>query len=151
VANGNKPLTIRVNITGVRETLVAFRELPKVATVELRDAAGRIAEMLAIAARARGSASSKQSALVAPTVRVVRDRVPVVQVGGATRVGHRNTPAWRILLGAEFGARSYKQFRPHRGNRGYWFFSTIEGNEERISAEWNRAADEIIRRWGADG
>lgn len=147
----NKPLTIRVHITGVRETLAAFRQLPKDATVELREAAGRIAEMLALDARGRGMASSRQSALVAPTVRVVRDRVPVVQVGGSSRVGSRKTPAWHILFGAEFGARAYKQFRRHRGSKGYWFFSTIEGNEARIAAEWNEAADRIIQKWGAGG
>lgn len=151
MATSNKPLTVKVHITGVRETLAAFRQLPKDATVELRESAGRIAEMLAGAARARGMASSKQSALVAPTVRVMRDRVPVVQVGGSSQVGTRHTPAWRILFGAEFGARSYRQFRRHRGSKGYWFFSTIEGNEARIAAEWNEAADRIIQKWGAGG
>jgi hypothetical protein len=147
----NKPLTMRVRITGVHETLAAFRNLPKDATVELREAAGRIAERIAVSARAAGMSSSAQSALVAPSVRVARDRVPVVQVGGAGQVGRRNTPMWKILFGAEFGARSYRQFRRHRGAKGYWFFSTIEGNEGQIAAEWNKAADTIISKWGAGG
>jgi hypothetical protein len=147
VADKNKPISITVRITGVRETLTAFRELPKEASAELRDASGRIAAFMAVSARERGMASSARSALVAGTVRPARDRVPVVQAGGSTRLGSRNVPAWALLFGDEFGAVTYRQFRPHRGNLGYWFFSSIEGNEERIDREWNTAADAIIAKW----
>jgi hypothetical protein len=144
-------LTVKVRITGLRETLAAFRDLPKVASAELRDAAGRIAETIARSASSRGRVSSKRSALMADTVKVARDRVPAVTVGGSARVGSRDAPAWALVFGDEFGARSYPQFRDHLGSRGYWFFTTIEGEEQRISEEWNRAADEIIRRWSAGG
>jgi hypothetical protein len=143
----NKPLTVRVRITGVRETLKAFKDLPKQAADELRTASGKIAEFMATTARSRGSMSSSRSSLVAGTVKVARDRVPVVQVGGSKALGTRRTPAWKMLFGDEFGARSFPQFRAHRGSKGYWFFSSIEGNESRIDTEWNAAADEIVRKW----
>lgn len=143
----NKPISMTVHIAGVRETLAAFRELPKQAAAELRDASGVIAAFMAESARARGMASSSRSALVAGTVRPARDRVPVVQVGGSSRLGSRRAPAWALLFGDEFGALTYRQFRPHRGTRGYWFFSSIEGEEARIDREWNQAADAIVAKW----
>lgn len=142
-----KPITVTVRITGVRETLKAFRAMPKEASDELRAASGVIAAFMAATARARGTASSARSALVAQTVKVGRDRVPVVTVGGSSRLGSRQAPAWRLLFGDEFGANTHRQFRPHRGTKGYWFFSSIEGEESRIDREWNDAVDVIIRKW----
>lgn len=147
MANRAKPISVTVRITGVRETLKAFREMPKEATAELRDASSTIAAFMAVAARARGTASSPRSALVAQTVRTQRDRVPVVVVGGSARLGSRQAPAWRLLFGDEFGASTYRQFRPHRGTKGYWFFSSIEGQESRIDEKWNAAVDRIIAKW----
>jgi hypothetical protein len=147
--NKQRPLTIKVRITGVRETLAAFKNLPKDATAELRTASGVIAGFMANAVRSSGLASSTRSALLTGTVKVARDRVPAVQVGGSSALGSRRTPAWKMLFGDEFGAKTFPQFRPHRGTKGYWVFSSIEGNESRIDQEWNRAADEIVRRWSS--
>lgn len=147
MADKSKPISVTVRITGVRETLAAFRELPKQAAVELRDASGVIAAFMANTAQARGMASSARSALVSSTVRAARDRVPVVVVGGSSRLGSRRAPAWALLFGDEFGAVVHRQFRPHRGTMGYWFFSSIEGEEARIDREWNQAADAIVAKW----
>jgi hypothetical protein len=140
-----KPITVTLTITGLRQTLAAFRDLPKEAATQLRDASARIADHVAAAAKAAGSASSPRSRLVAQTVRVVRDRVPAVQVGGTKQVGHRKTPVWKLLFGDEFGASTYPQFRPHRGREGYWFFPTVEAEQPTIDREWNKAADDIVR------
>lgn len=155
-------LTITLHATGVRETLAAFRALPKDASAELRKSSLKLAESLAVAARASGRAEGGQAAAVARTVKARRDRVPVVQAGGTTRVGRKRAPAWAILFGSEFGqdrrsgwyARPrYRrsrgtQYEPHQGRDGLWFFPTIEARQAQIMREWQAAADRIIRSFG---
>jgi hypothetical protein len=142
-------LTITLEIEGVRETLAAFRELPKQATDKLRDAAGEIADELVPAVRgAARSDRSPQSALVASTVKVRRDRVPVLVAGGAKRLGVNRAPAYKLLFGSEFGSDRLGQFhKPHQGQEGSWFFPVVEAEAARIAAGWNAAADAIIREF----
>lgn len=142
-------LTIVVEIDGVRETLAAFRELPKQASDQLRTAAGELAADLVpeVVAAAR-SDRSPQAALVASTVKVRRDRVPVLVAGGTKRLGVNRAPAYKLLFGAEFGSVRYRQFhKGHQGKQGSWFFPVVENEAGRISAAWNEAADAIIREF----
>lgn len=143
-------MAVSMKITGLRETLRAFRDLPKDATRELKDANIGISSDLAGKIADAARASSKQSALVAPTVRARRDRLPVVVAGGNKRVGRNRVPAYKVLFGANFGASRLKQFRSHRGagEDDYWFFKTAEDNQPRIEAEWLKAADRVLDQWG---
>ena len=142
-------LTIVVEIDGVRETLAAFRDLPKQATDKLRDAAGQIADDLLPGVRsAARSDPSPQAALVASTAKVRRDRIPVLVAGGTKRLGVNRAPAYKLLFGSEFGADRHKQFhKRHQGQEGSWFFPVVEAEAARISAAWNDAADAIIREF----
>ena len=142
-------LTIVVEIDGVRETLEAFRELPKQATDKLRDAAGQIASDLLPAVRsAARSDRSPQAALVASTAKVRRDRIPVLVAGGTKRLGVNRAPAYKLLFGSEFGSDHFDQFhKRHQGQEGSWFFPVVEDEAGRISAAWNEAADAIIREF----
>lgn len=156
-------LTITLYATGVRETLAAFRDLPKDASAELRKASLRLADSLAVAARAAGQAEGGQAAAVARTVKARKDRVPVVQAGGTTRVGRRRAPAFALLFGSEFGmdrrsgwyarpryrrSSGLQYGEPHQGRDGRWFFPTVEAEQGRIMREWQAAADRIIRSFG---
>lgn len=155
-------LTIKVRIDGVRETLALFRQMPKDATAELRTASQRIAEHVADRARVAAVLEDDQAALLVPTIKVVRDRVPAVQVGGAKRVGRNEAPAWALLFVSEFGmnrrsgwfaAAKYNesgsvQHKPHTGNRGHWFFPTAEAEQDYMNREWNAAAERIAGKFG---
>jgi hypothetical protein len=155
-------LTFKVTITGVRETLALFRQMPKEANAELRSASLRIAEMVAEAARVGANLEDDQAALLVPTIRAVRDRVPAVQVGGSKRVGRNKAQAGDILFVSEFGAnrrtgwygtRKYsastgQQHKPHQGQVGRWFFPSVEPLGQRIDREWNAAAERIAGRFG---
>lgn len=158
-------LTVNVHITGVRETLAAFRALPKDANDELRVASLRLAELVAAKAKVAAMVDSPVAALMAPTVKAMRDRVPAVQVGGTRKVGRNRVPAWQVLFVSEFGmnqrsgwyaATRYRgsgnpQTRPHRGTQGYWFFPTVEDSAQEISREWNSAADRILATFSNGG
>lgn len=142
-----RTITVTVRITNLRPTLAAFRDLPKDADREMRAAslsiAGFVAVELKMAARGNG-----QSALMVPTIRAVKDRVPTVQAGGLRRVGRNRVPAYKVLFGSEFGSHSLKQYRAFNAG-GYWFFVTVDENRGYIDREYNEAADEVLRNWGA--
>jgi hypothetical protein len=144
-------LTVSVRIDGVRETLQAFRSLPKAANDSLRKRSMELAQTLADRVAAAGRADSRQSALVAPTVRARRDRVPVIVAGGPKRVGRNRKPAHKILFGAEFGAKTLPQFRPHLGRGSYWFFRTVEENQAETARAWDQVADDILRAYTRGG
>lgn len=151
-------LTVRLRVDGARELLNAFRRLPDEANDELRDGSLKLSEKLAGRVRQAALAEGDQAALMAPTVKAKRDRIPAVAAGGTTRVGRHHVPAWRLLFAAEFGmtrrsgwyaAARYRgsrgrQYKPHRGSASYWFFATVERNEREIGGAWLRVADAIV-------
>lgn len=145
----NDSLTFKVNVSNLRETMAAFRLLPKEANNELRDRTLKVSQVLAGKITGAARSSSKQSALVAGTVKAKRDRVPVVMAGGPKRVGSKRTPAHKILFGANFGAKTLRQYRPHRGagDNDYWFFHTAEAAQPQMDREWNAAADAVIAKF----
>ncbi|PWW50267.1 hypothetical protein [Actinokineospora spheciospongiae] len=159
---GKTTLTLKVEIEGLRETLARFRGLPKDAANELRAASLKLADLVAAKARLAATSDSPQAALLAPTVKPVRDRVPAVQVGGARRVGRNKAPAWQLLFISEFGANARsgwyagaryarstsQQHRPHNGTVGYWFFPLVESESAMIGREWTAAADRVLAAFG---
>lgn len=141
-----RSVVITVEGEGIRETLRAFRGLPKEASNELRAAALDLSRDLAAAAKLSGEQEGSQAALVASTVKARRDRVPVVEAGGTKRLGSRRKPAWKLLFGSEFGSNRFTQFpRRHQGREGIWFFPVIEENAPMIARRWQEAADNVIR------
>jgi hypothetical protein len=155
-------LTFTVRISGVRETLAKFRELPKEASAELRTRSQELAGKLAASARSAGERQGGQAALVARTVKARRDRVPSVQAGGSTRLGRYGAPAFKLLFGSEFGMNQRSgwygkprynrdtgdQYHVHTGTVGAWFFPTVEREAPAIADAWNTAADDIADRFG---
>lgn len=139
--------TDRIKVEGLNETLRAFKQYGPDAANELRTAAKQIATVVAARQQAAGHASSKQSALTAPTVRARRDRTPVIVAGGRSRAG-------QVFFGAEFGGRrrrTTQQFRPYRGHTGYWFYPTLRRSTPAILDAYSKALDKAARRWGTGG
>ena len=147
----SKGLVVTVQVDGARETLAAFRALPKDANNELRDASLKLATVLAGRAQTSARAEGRQGRILAPTVKARRDRLPVIEAGGTKRIGRNRKPAWKLLFGSEFGSNRLRQFKPHLGSGSYWFFRTIEDNQAYTDQEWRRAADAVIRAFSAGG
>lgn len=147
-------LTFKVSISGLRETLAAFKDLPKNATVELKDRTQELAVKVADAAKASGSRVGGQARAVARTVKARRDRLPVVQAGGGRASG--------MVFGSEFGMNRHSgwyrksrydesigfQYHPHTGQVGLWFFPTVEREAPEIAEAWDKIAADIITRFG---
>jgi hypothetical protein len=143
-------ITHTVKIDGLRETLAAFKALPKEANAELRVETLKLSKDLATAVKGAALAEGSQWGLLARTVRARKDRVPVVQAGGVTRLGRNRKPAFKLLFGAEFGAKYLHQFKPRQAD-GYVFFPAADREVPRINAAWNKVADDIQRRFGEGG
>lgn len=147
-----RTLVITAHAEGVRETLAAFRGMPKEASEAIRAHSQVIAGKFATAVQSAGQREGHQAAAVASTAKAARDRVPVVQVGGTKRVGRRRKPAWKLLFGSEFGSNTYTQFpRRHVGTAGIWIFPTIDTESPMMMREWQSAADDVIRAFTAGG
>lgn len=144
-------LTVRIRVDGATQTLAAFRRLPKEATKDLRKRTLDLSRTLAGRVASAARADSPQTALMAPTVKAVFDRVPAIQAGGTSLVGSRRVPAYKIVFGSEFGGVVRTQFRPHLGTGSYWLWKTVQANEIEIAAAWNKVADDIARSFSSSG
>lgn len=142
-------LTVNVRIDGVRETLTAFRDLPDEANNELRDATLALSKKLAEQVQQSAQAEGRQAALLAKTVKARRDRVPVIVAGGATKLGRNKKPAYKLLFGSEFGSSRLKQYKPHQGRQGYWFFPIVEKEAPEIAQTWDEVAQNILTKFSA--
>lgn len=150
-----RPLDLNVRIEGARETLQAFKDLPKEASDALRDASTDLSELMAGWVQAAGRAEGRQAALLAGTVKAKRDRVPYVQAGGTKGVGHAwpkrgKGKAFELLFGSEFGGAGHG-FKPHQGKQGTWIFPVIEARASEIAKRWDQAADEVVEKFTAGG
>ena len=142
------------NVAGLNR---ALRSLPRTASASLRDASQDIADKVAADAASAATRQGGVAALVAPTIRSGRDRVPVVKMGsskrlpadGRSRKGDRQTIG-DVIWGAEFGggARpSTQQFLPWRGNdtgAGYFLWPTVRGDRAYIETAYGDAILEAM-------
>lgn len=150
-------MTTDTTVAGLTRRL---RKVPKAANAELRDAAGDIARFVASDAQAGARHVGGVAALVAPAILVGRDRVPVIRLGSTAqlptsgngwerkRQGRRQTLA-DVAMGAEFGGQgrpSTRQFRPHRGKRGYFLWPAVRQDSDRIQAAYSAALDAALDR-----
>jgi hypothetical protein len=145
-----------------------LRKLPKSASAKLRDASQVIAGRIADDAAGRARSLGGLAALVAPTIRSGRDRVPVVRMGDSSRLplsgngwerdrsGSRQTVG-DIIWGAEFGggARSTtQQFQPWRGSgdgAGYFLWPTVRDDREFIRDEYSDALLDALKEMKPSG
>jgi hypothetical protein len=145
MAGEKRTLTVTIRITGLREVIRAFKRWPEDAITEIRAAGFSIAGV--VATKIRESARlNAQSALIAPTVRAMKDRLPVIIAGGERRVGRNRVRAYKVLFGAEFGAVTLAQFRVFQSG-GYFFFVTVDREADYIQREYLEAVDEVNRKW----
>ena len=139
-------LTVTIRITGIRETIRATHKWPEDAQKEIQAASLSIAGAVAVDIRTAARMNA-QSALMAPSVRVAKGNAPIIQAGGARRVGRNRVPAYKILFGSEFGSHSLAQYRAFQSG-GYWFFVTVDASTGYIEREYADAIDEVNRKWG---
>ncbi len=148
--------TTYTSVAGLNKALA---KLPKEASAELRTAAKEIASDIAGEAAGKARGQGGLAALVAPTIRAVRDRVPVIKMGSARKLptsggdwergrsGSRQTIG-DVIWGAEFGggARDVtRQFLPHKGQTGYFLWPTVRDNSDEMQDRYSEALLDALK------
>jgi hypothetical protein len=136
----------------------ALAKLPKEASAELRTASKAIASDIAQEAQGRARGQGGVAALVAPTIKAYRDRVPTIRMGGTkklptegagwerTRDGDKQTIG-DVIWGAEFGGRARSttmQFLPHKGTVGYFLWPTVRDRSDDMQERYSKALDDAL-------
>lgn len=144
---------VSVEIDGLMETLKATRGLEKdlrsEANAELRSAAKSCASGLAAdLVRAAEASGVPVAPRVARSLRVKSDRIPVVSIGGATRVGRRGAPAGSLVWGSEQGPKSDPNRWGIPPSAGRWIAPTVSrfASSEAV-AVYKRAVLDVLKKW----
>jgi hypothetical protein len=137
-------------VDGLDDVLRALRRLDKEGQRELREAVQNITERHAAAIRNAGARHRDPRVRhVASTVRSAKDRVPTIKVGGAKRGPFRGRPrAGDVLFGTEFGADPAGPNAWRFPSRDAWLYPTLRGRHRQVVNEWERAVDDVLRKWG---
>jgi hypothetical protein len=136
------------------ETLKALRsveaELRPQANGMIRDAAGQCAgELLPFLEASASSSGVPVAPRVARSMKVKRDRLPTVSIGGATPVGRGGARAGALVWGSEQGPKgSVNHFGVPPGS-GYWIAPAVDAFKRgRAIATFQRAVYLVFRRYG---
>lgn len=147
---------LAVEMDGMMETLKAFRaldaDLRRTANGELREAAAKTATELVVGLQAAASSSGVPVApRVARSIRVKSDRLPVVSIGGAMKVGTgKRGNAGALVWGSEQGPKSDpNRFGVAPNPAGYWIAPAVQRFTEGPALDnFRRAVAAIMRKYG---
>lgn len=145
---------LAVEIDGMMETLTAFRaleaDLRKEANTELRQAAKTCAGQLAAGlARAASSSGVPVAPRVAQSITVKSDRIPVISIGGAKKVGTgKRGNAGALVWGSEQGPKGDpNRFGVAPNLAGYWIAPTVERFQSGPAIPtYQRAVFDLLRK-----
>jgi hypothetical protein len=132
-------------VDGLNDVLRAFKALPKEASAELRKASQDIADrhMAPAWRNAALDYAGPWGEKIAASVKVRRDRVPAVQIGGMRKTFSGGATPTMVRYPSSSGERG-DSFAPFE--RTNWLSKTRSYAPAAI-LEWGRAVDVIVRKW----
>lgn len=139
--------TVDVYVDGLNDVLRAFRNLPKEASNELRDASNTIAAQY-MAPAWRNAAlynAGPWGGKIAESVKVRRDRVPAVSIGGNRKVFSGGASATMVRYPSDSG-QARNSFAPFEATD---WMGQVRGYQGAAMTEWGRAVDRVLAKWGA--
>ena len=145
-------MRVGIEVEGLREVLARLNKLGPDLNREVRVSAKEIAEEEAGRIRsAAGASGDIVSAAVGATVRARSDRLPSIVGGGARRLNQLSGKPRlsEVFFGAEYGGgkrATTRQFRPHKGRTGYWFWPQIREDQEQILQKWTEGLERVLNR-----
>lgn len=149
---GKNAVSFTVGMPGLPALLRDLNAFGPEVQARVRDASGKIAEVEAERVVTAASAAGRQAVLAAQSVKVRRDRVPVIVAGGRRKLRSETRrkvqpTAGQVFFGAEFGGGgkpTTQQFEPHKGTEGYWFFPTLRDDEDQMLTAYAAVLDEVL-------
>lgn len=133
-------------VEGLNEVLRAFRNLPKEASNELRTASQDIASRhMAPAWRDAAQGAGPWADAIADSVKVRRDRVPAVAIGGNRKVLSGGASATMVRYPSSTG-RKRDSFAPFQNTN---WLQDVRAYQPAALREWGQAVDRIVMKWSA--
>ncbi len=145
--------TFDTYVDGLDDILRAFRKLPKEASAELRTASQAVADkhMAPAWREAAINYAGPWGQVIADSVKVKKDRVPAVNIGGQRKKfsGGASPTMVRYLTDKGDRGRAGSQKRaPEAFKQGTDWISNVGQYQGGALEEWAKAVDRIIIKWG---
>jgi hypothetical protein len=151
---------VEIQIAGLYPSLARWAKQDPMFNQEIRKASVSLIGQVVTEVQSHASYADnpRQAMEVAKGFRARPDRVPVIKLNGSAAFVSKSRPNRRrktkvtrgdVFFGSEFGSDRLRQF-PRRsarlgsGNKGYWFWPTIEGMSETINREYLKALERIL-------
>lgn len=133
-------------VEGLNDVLRAFKALPKEASNELRQASNVIAAQHMVPAWQNAALfyAGPWGQVIADSVKVKRDRVPAVQIGGNRKILSGGGTATMVRYPSSTG-EGKDSFAPFE--RTEWLTKT-RAYAPAALREWGAAVDRIVAKWG---
>jgi hypothetical protein len=151
---------VEIQIAGLYPSLARWAKQDPEFNQEIRKASVNLIGKVVteVQSSATYAETPRQAMEVAKGFRARPDRVPVVRLNGSAAFVSKSRPNRRrktkvtrgdVFFGSEFGSDRLSQFpkrspRLGSGNRGYWFWPTIEAMSPTINREYLRALERIL-------
>lgn len=151
---------VEIQIAGLYPSLARWAKQDPEFNQEIRKASVNLIGKVVTEVQASATYAEKprQAMEVAKGFRARPDRVPVVKLNGSANFVSKSRPNRRrktkvtrgdVFFGSEFGSDRLRQFparspRLGAGNRGYWFWPTIEAMSPTINKEYLKALERIL-------
>jgi len=146
------PKTFETYVDGLDDILRAFRNLPKEASAELRQASQAVADkhMAPAWREAALNYAGPWGQVIADSVKVKKDRVPAVNIGGQRKKfsGGASPTMVRYLTDKGDRGRAGSQKRaPEAFGQGTDWISQVRQYQGGAMEEWAKAVDRIVLKW----
>ena len=146
--------TFDTYVDGLDDILRAFRKLPKEASAELRQASQAVADkhMAPAWREAAINYAGPWGQVIADSVKVKKDRVPAVNIGGQRKKfsGGASPTMVRYLTDKGDRGRAGSQKRaPEAFGQGTDWMQNVRQYQGGALQEWAKAVDQIVLKWGS--
>jgi len=144
--------TFETYVDGLDDILRSFRNLPKEASGELRQASQVVADkhMAPAWREAAINYAGPWGQVIADSVKVKKDRVPAVNIGGQRKKfsGGASPTMVRYLTDRGDRGRAGSQKRaPEAFGQGTDWISQVRQYQGGAMQEWAKAVDQIVLKW----
>jgi hypothetical protein len=132
-------------VEGLNQVLRAFRNLPKEASAELRKASAAVASQHMVPAwqESARNGAGPWGEVIANSVKVRRDRVPAVQIGGNRKAFSGGATATMVRYPSDSGQKR-DSFAPFEATN---WISNVRRYQGPALQEWGQAVDRIVAKW----
>jgi len=131
-------------VEGLNDVLKAFRQLPKEASKELRQASKIIAERhMAPAWRDAALGAGPWGEQIAASVKAASDRIPAVKIGGNRKVFSGGATATMVRWPSSTGT-ARDSFAPFEATN---WLQDVRSYHGPALQEWAQAVDRIVAKW----